>query len=477
MLSSIRSEQRFGVAPQLSLSERFVVPVRAMQATKTYPVHGSTANGGRERRLKCMYTSQLTKKRKTWSDGILKVYFSGGSYQCSLLDGAKLRETVLISRQLESVEIQALKKNEEIELDFEGYLVTVSAGNPELDAAKIGPPLKLPKFVPPSRFVPPIRHTEQIPNTSSTSTSKSIVSSKGPYRVSNDELDDIWDCDQPPQKYSAASKTIESDNAPPAFMVYSGNAASSHHQGNARTSSRPVSGPSVQATLRLTGANAPNDASQPALTRFFAPSAPAPAPARPAPTPAPVAAAAHALPTQLSSSHYNVPNHVSTNQTQAQGYSSRPPYPSSTASRSTSEDQNFKKQAGQDNPTFSSRYPPSRSFHTSHNNNQHAVSNGYMYEHAEGTSAGGVNIEQGGYSSHYPPTQPSREPVHRSAPPQQPSQITNPVSHLPQESFVGNTQHSGRHNNNDAAVAGVASVVPAQAAYSTIISSSVWDSD
>ena len=458
-----------------------------MQITKPFANQGSTSQGGRERRLKCMYTSQLTKKRKTWSDGTLKVFFSGGSYQCSLLDGAKLRETVLVSRQLESVEIQALKKNEEIELDFEGYLVTVSAGNPELDAAKIGPPLKLPKFVPPSRFVPPTRLTEQIPNTGATTMPKSIGVSKGPYRVSNDELDDIWDCDQPPQKYSAVSKPVESDNAPPAFMIYSGNAATSQQQGNHKSSSRPTSGPgpSVEATLRLTGANAPNDASQPALTRFFAPTAPPPA--RSVPAPASVAAPTHAMPTQRSAPHHQVPNHHTTDQPQSQGYSSRPPYPSSTASRAPSGDQHVKPQADQQNPASSSQYPPSKSHPSSHieissnssnlSNRYAPVSKGHMYEHTGSTSTARVDLGGGGYFSRSAHVQHTGDPEKPSVPPQHPSQLSNPPSHILQGSFMG--QNNGRHNNNNGAAASaeIATVVPTKAAYSTIISSSVWDSD
>uniref|UniRef100_A0A7S3HJN9 5'-3' DNA helicase ZGRF1-like N-terminal domain-containing protein n=1 Tax=Spumella elongata TaxID=89044 RepID=A0A7S3HJN9_9STRA len=458
-----------------------------MQITKPFANQGSTYHGSRERRLKCMYTSQLTKKRKTWSDGILKVFFSGGSYQCSLLDGAKLRETVLVSRQLESVEIQALKKNEEIELDFEGYLVTVSAGNPELDAAKIGPPLKLPKFVPPSRFVPPTRLTEQIPSTNATTMPKSIGASKGPYRVSNDELDDIWDCDQPPQKYSAVSKLVESDNAPPAFMVYSGNAATSQQQGNAQKfSSRPTSGPgpSVEATLRLTGTNAPNDASQPALTRFFAPTAPPPA--RSVPTPTFVAAPTNAMPTQRSAPHHQVPNQQPTDQPPLQGYNSRPPYPSSTASRAASGDQYVKPQADQRNPASSSQYPPSRSHPSSHiesgsnSSNSSSHSNRYapvpMYEHTGNISTARVDLGGGGFSSRSAPVQHTGDPAQRSVPPQQHSQLSNPPPNILQGSSMG--QNNGRHNNNNGAVAnGESRQAPVKAAYSTIISSSVWDSD
>lgn len=239
--------------------------------------------------MKCMYTTQLTKKRKTWSDGLLKVFFSGGSFQCSLLDAGKLRETVLVSRQLESLEVQQLKKNEEIELDFEGYLVTVSAGSSEHDESKVGPPLKLPKFVPPSRYVPPARQVDQYVSGSNNpvgavpGTTRPAAAS-GPYRVTNDELDDIWDRDQPaPTHRTAPNVQFAADVEPPAFLMFSReqtgtNLSQSARFGQQNPSVRPVPtveaslhmGPSVEASLRLTGANAGGDASQPALTRYFA---------------------------------------------------------------------------------------------------------------------------------------------------------------------------------------------------------------
>lgn len=147
------------------------------------------------RKLKCMFTTQVSKKRKAWSDGLLKIFFSGGTYHCSLIDSSKIRETSLVGRQLESIEVQKLKKNEEIELEFEGYLVTVLAGN-EYDETKIGPPLKLPKFVPPSTYVP----VQKPPNHQSMSQmppSDGLTNRPGAapysYKVTVDELDELWD--------------------------------------------------------------------------------------------------------------------------------------------------------------------------------------------------------------------------------------------------------------------------------------------
>lgn len=176
-----------------------------MQANKeldaSVPVsQAATYSASKVRKLKCMFTTQVTKKRKAWSDGLLKVFFSGGTYQCSLIDCSKIRETSLVSRQLEAVEVQKLKKNEEIELEFEGYLVTVLAGN-DYDETKVGPPLKLPKFVPPSVYVPVNRAPAVLP------VQRVASVSTGPYQVSTAELDDLWDREAP-----AAGVTITRHN-------------------------------------------------------------------------------------------------------------------------------------------------------------------------------------------------------------------------------------------------------------------------
>lgn len=245
-----------------------------MQTVKPCVSQGGYSTN-RERRLKCMYTTQLTKKRKTWSDGQLKVFFSGGSYQCSLLDCGRLRETILVSRQLEILEVQQLKKSEEIELDFEGYLVTVCAGTSEHDEAKVGPPLKLPKFVPPSRYVPPVRQVDHFVNESkgNVSVNSRQESVSGPYKVSSDELDEIWDRDQPPKSRRSTTEQTE----PPAFLAYSTDHTQqrpSVQRHDTHPNYHSASRPSIEATLRQTGANPGADASQPALTRYFAPALP-----------------------------------------------------------------------------------------------------------------------------------------------------------------------------------------------------------
>lgn len=163
--------------------------MQKQQGIQSIPVKPS---GDKVRRIKCMFTSQLTKKRKTWSDGVLKVYYAGGCFQCSLIDSEKLRESVLCGRPLEKVEVEKLKKNEEVELEFENYLVSITAG---VDYDAVGPPLKLPKFVPPRSVAPSIIEP---PSQNYTAPRPSESAAFGrPYRVSADELDDIWDREQP----------------------------------------------------------------------------------------------------------------------------------------------------------------------------------------------------------------------------------------------------------------------------------------
>jgi hypothetical protein len=153
--------------------------------------------GGKVRRIKCMFTTQLTKKRKTWSDGVLKVFYAGGCFQCTLIDTEKLRESTLCSRPLEKIEVDKLKKNEDVELEFENYLVQVTAG---VDSDAVGPPLKLPKFIPPRCIaqpaLPPVPQAPVQPLSSS-------GGSGSTYKVTFDELDDIWDRERPPKPQTA----------------------------------------------------------------------------------------------------------------------------------------------------------------------------------------------------------------------------------------------------------------------------------
>lgn len=451
-------EFRFSLSTQASI----------MQAVKPQSHMGGSAYSSRERRLKCMYTTQLTKKRKTWSDGMLKVFFSGGSFQCSLLDAGKLRETVLASRQLESLEVQQLKKNEEIELDFEGYLVTVSAGTSEHDVLKVGPPLKLPKFVPPSRYVPPSRQADMYGNGSNNpvaavSNRVRSVCVSGPYKVSNDELDDIWDRDQPPQAPQAAQNVQFGRGVePPAFLAYSKERADpsnpSARFGHQNTHVRPPPAAprsSIDATLRLTGNNAGGDASQPALTRYFAaaPQARQPEhlPPRARPHPEPDHAAPALAPANTKHGHTNYdtnPVMSGYNANGARSDSTGAP-PVSSNSRDPTSNHHVQRQPAANNQSYRE------------SGTQNAASS---FRHATSAPAPAFPLNPSLPKAGLDGT----NVVHsmNSFAPEAPVQVRPPAG-----ASVGGSANTGVRGDVDGAQSTV------KTSYSSIISSSVWDSD
>ncbi len=144
-------------------------------------------------RLPCMYTKQINKKRKVWSDGILKVVIDGDIYHCTLLDAEDVRGIGLDSRQLEPAEVVRFKNRQAHNLEMENYIVDVIFD----DLSSTGAPsLKLPKFVPPSRYIPPHHPPKQElrKNMSQNHNLGDVKLQTGgrAYRVTDGELDDIW---------------------------------------------------------------------------------------------------------------------------------------------------------------------------------------------------------------------------------------------------------------------------------------------
>lgn len=192
-------------------------------------------------KLQCMYTKQINKKRKVWSDGILKLSIDGSIHNCTLLDTEDVREIGLGTRPLEPSEIARFDKRIEHHLEIDQYLIQVTF---EREAPSNGPqvlnrntpnskPLIPKKFVPPSRYVPPqpIEPNEtfsnysnsfnRAPPTSSSSslassinqsnsifTSTNIASKFKKYDVQQDELDDIWnDAPKPTHSFTTAASS------------------------------------------------------------------------------------------------------------------------------------------------------------------------------------------------------------------------------------------------------------------------------
>jgi hypothetical protein len=169
-------------------------------------------------KLECLYTNQVNKKRKTWSDGFLKVAIDGGIYHCTLLDADDVREIGLESRPLEPSEIARFQKRIDHHLKMDQYIVDVSfasmttpSTSAPVEANKAVPKLSLPKkFVPPSKYIPPPKIDQNNPHNTlhagSTSTSALSTNSMYPtsssslnasskfkkYDVMQDELDAIW---------------------------------------------------------------------------------------------------------------------------------------------------------------------------------------------------------------------------------------------------------------------------------------------
>jgi uncharacterized protein (AIM24 family) len=78
--------------------------------------------------LPCLFTKQKTKKKKSWTDGLLKVHRESG--MCKLFEkpgGKKIMTALLDSTTLTREELAVALKGEEIEIDFESFLAMVDA--------------------------------------------------------------------------------------------------------------------------------------------------------------------------------------------------------------------------------------------------------------------------------------------------------------------------------------------------------------
>lgn len=189
-------------------------------------------------RLSVLYTNQLTKKRKAFSDGVLKIYTYGNNVKCILFAVDEHgRETLLETRVLQQVEIELFRSKTNHILKLQKHMVDVSFENDKegnVAAASVTSSLSarsgiLPKkFVPPSNFVPPTTTNtadeDELPRGvrgfKPPSTSSSSTLSYGRYPVQEDELDDIWNTSTSKPKSSnptinqklAQSKTATNDD-------------------------------------------------------------------------------------------------------------------------------------------------------------------------------------------------------------------------------------------------------------------------
>jgi hypothetical protein len=175
----------------------------------------------RHLKLKCMYTKHLVKKRKSWNDGFLKVSWTGNSAVCSLVDANEGRQIILESRVLELSELALINKGDEFTLDLENYLVQIEMQLKNIQTTSQQPILKLPKFVTPTsvaRKVTPLQSSQlQGQQLSAPTLSTCPVFTSGVYKVSTDELDDIWGNPQSQSTKYNTNMPIHSRNSSDTF--------------------------------------------------------------------------------------------------------------------------------------------------------------------------------------------------------------------------------------------------------------------
>jgi hypothetical protein len=80
-------------------------------------------------RLNVIYTKQVKKKRKTYSDGILKVKLTNGNCSCILMDTGDPQEVGIDKRQLSKVESKLFVQKQSHSLKLHSHLVEVSFTN------------------------------------------------------------------------------------------------------------------------------------------------------------------------------------------------------------------------------------------------------------------------------------------------------------------------------------------------------------
>lgn len=144
------------------------------------------------RNFNCLYSNQKTKKRKSWSDGILKVLLNES--RCDLFavqDNQLSLNQVIASHIVTKSEMSRIVQGVVTEIEFENYLVTIDfikEDNTPLCSAKPK------KFKVPATVIPikkPVDQPIDIKSVQKYSTSSATQFSKN-YSITDDELDSIW---------------------------------------------------------------------------------------------------------------------------------------------------------------------------------------------------------------------------------------------------------------------------------------------
>lgn len=98
-------------------------------------------------KIQCRYTSQLTRKKKIWQDGFVKVFPSGNSFIVQLFDINDLRDQSLEGRLMTPKEAEHFKRKALTEMTLSNHMIEF---NFDSEPAPYAPPVKVAKFKPPS---------------------------------------------------------------------------------------------------------------------------------------------------------------------------------------------------------------------------------------------------------------------------------------------------------------------------------------
>lgn len=116
------------------------------------------AGRGPNLKLQCRYTNQITRKKKTWQDGIVKIVPSGNSFIMQLFDANDLRDQSLEGRLMTPKEADHFRRKALNEITLTNHMIEL---NFESEPAPYVPPVKVAKFKAPSVLARPAPNVER----------------------------------------------------------------------------------------------------------------------------------------------------------------------------------------------------------------------------------------------------------------------------------------------------------------------------
>lgn len=112
-------------------------------------------------KLPCRYTSQMTRKKKTWQDGYTKIFATGNSFLVQLFDSSDLRDQSLEGRLMTIKEAECFRRKELVEMTMGNHMIEFSL---DADSTAFAAPVKIAKFKAPSVLPrPPVVVPERNP--------------------------------------------------------------------------------------------------------------------------------------------------------------------------------------------------------------------------------------------------------------------------------------------------------------------------